>query len=66
MSRVEQIENEIQKLNREELTNFRNWFRKYDADEWDQQIEGDIHAGKLDKLTEKALAEHKAGRTKEL
>ena len=65
MARVEQIEYEIQKLNRNDLATFRNWFRKYDANEWDQQIEEDIQTGKLDKLTEKAFAAHKAGRTKE-
>lgn len=65
MARVEQIEYEIQKLNRNDLATFRNWFRKYDANEWDQQIEEDIQAGKLDKIAEEALAAHKAGRTKE-
>lgn len=66
MSKVEQIEHEIQKLNRAELTNFRNWFLEYDANEWDQQIEDDIQAGKLDKLAEKALSAHNTGKTKEL
>lgn len=66
MSRIEQIEHEIQNLNRVEFEAFRNWFRKYDADEWDKQIEEDVRAGRLDKLAEEALAAHKAGRTKEL
>lgn len=66
MTKVEKLELEVKKLNRTELTAFREWFRSYDADEWDRQIEADIGAGKLDKLSAEALAAHKAGRTKEL
>ncbi len=66
MTRIEQIEHEVEKLNRAELEAFRNWFLEYDADKWDRQIEEDIQAGRLDKLAEEALAAHKAGRTKEL
>ena len=66
MTRVQKLEQEIQKLGREELANLRDWFRKYDADEWDRQIEQDVHAGKLDRLAQEALAAHDAGRTKEL
>ena len=66
MTRIKQIEHEVKKLNRAELEAFRNWFWEYDADEWDRQIEEDVQTGRLDKLTEEALAAHKAGRTKEL
>lgn len=66
MSKVENIEREIQKLSPSELEAFRRWFREYDSDEWDRQIEEDVRAGKLDKLAEKALAAHRAGKSKEL
>lgn len=66
MTKVERLEQEVQKLSRAELFAFRNWFRQFDADEWDMQIEEDVRSGKLDKLVKKALAEHKAGRTKQL
>lgn len=66
MTRLEELEREIQKLGREELAHLRDWLRDYDADEWDRQIEEDVHAGKLDRLAEEALAAHKSGRTKEL
>jgi len=56
MSKVENIEREIQKLTPSELEAFRRWFREYDSDEWDRQIEEDVRAGKLDKLAEEALA----------
>jgi hypothetical protein len=66
MAKVEELANEVQQLSRDELAAFRDWFRKYDSDEWDREIEADILAGRLDSLANEAIAEHKAGRTKEL
>ena len=66
MTKVEKIEQDIRKLDRKELLAFRRWFRDYDSDEWDRQIEEDVRAGKLDKLAEEALAEHRAGKSKEI
>jgi len=60
------LEREIQELTSDELAAFRRWFQEYDAAAWDEQIEQDAAAGRLDKLAEKALADHKAGRTKEM
>lgn len=64
MTKIEQIEHEIKKLNRAELEAFRKWFHEYDANEWDRQIEEDVQAGRLDKLAEEAIAAHKAGNRK--
>lgn len=66
MTRVAKLENEIRQLNRDELAAFRDWFRKYDSDEWDREIEKDALAGRLDGLAEEAIAAHRAGRTKEI
>jgi hypothetical protein len=66
MTKVQKLENEIQQLNPDELATFRDWFRKYDADEWDKEVERDILAGRLDRLAEEAIAAHKAGRTREI
>jgi hypothetical protein len=66
MARIEELTNEVQQLNREELAAFREWFRKYDSDEWDREIEGDVLSGRLDELANEATSEHDAGRTKEL
>jgi hypothetical protein len=66
MARLEELVNEVQQLSRQELAAFRDWFRKYDSDEWDREIEEDILSGRLDKLANEAIAEHKNGRTKEL
>ncbi|MBI2997427.1 MAG: hypothetical protein HYY46_03050 [Deltaproteobacteria bacterium] len=66
MSKVENIEQEVQKLKPSELAAFRRWFTEFDAQAWDRQIEEDIQKGKLDKLAEEALAAHRAGKSKEL
>ena len=66
MTKIEKIEEEIRRLDRDELADLRNWFREYYADEWDREIEDDIRAGKLDKLAEEALVEHRAGKSKQL
>jgi hypothetical protein len=66
MGKVEKLENEVQQLNPDELAAFRDWFRRYDSDEWDKEIESDVSAGRLDKLAEEAIAAHKAGKTREI
>ncbi|MBI3609063.1 MAG: hypothetical protein HY207_13980 [Nitrospirae bacterium] len=66
MSEVEQLENRIQHLSPEDLAKFRAWFFEFDARVWDQQIEADLKAGKLDGLIAEALAEYKAGKAREL
>ena len=63
MSRIEQIERQVQGLNPKELRLFREWFATFDAELWDTRLENDIKAGKLDRLTEQALHDHSAGRS---
>ena len=66
MTRVEQIEREIQKLSSGELSDFRHWFQVFDAEAWDRQIEEDVRSGKLDRLADEALRSYKAGECSEL
>ena len=47
MTKVEKLENEVQQLNPDELASFRDWFRKYDSDEWDKEIEGEKNGVRL-------------------
>jgi len=63
MSRVERVEGEVQNLSAEELTAFREWFSRFDAAAWDQQIEADADNGKLRSLADRALKDHEAGRS---
>jgi hypothetical protein len=66
MTKLQRVEQDIQSLSPEELADFRKWFQSYDAALWDQQLERDANAGKLDKLRDEAVAEHGAQRTREL
>ena len=66
MTKLEKLEQDIQKLGRQELATLREWFRRYDADEWDRQIKEDVSCGRLDVLAREALADYKTGKTKEL
>jgi hypothetical protein len=63
MGKVEKIEDEVRALSAEELATFRKWFREFDAEAWDREIEADAHAGKLDALADRALSDHRAGKT---
>jgi hypothetical protein len=45
---------------------FRKWFAEYDAAVWDAELERDVAAGRLDRLTREALRDFQAGRTTEL
>jgi len=50
MSKVEKLEKQIESLSPEDLSKLRAWFFELDARLWDQQIEADAKAGKLDGL----------------
>ena len=66
MSKLKDLEGQVQELSPEELTAFREWFTRFDADIWDRELEADAKAGKLDALAERALREHSAGRSTKL
>jgi hypothetical protein len=66
VSAVKELEQVVSSLSREELAEFRRWFREYDADAWDKEIEEDALASRLDPLIEEALVEHREGRTRPL
>jgi hypothetical protein len=45
MSKIEQIEKEVQALKPDELQVFRKWFWDFDAEVWDHQFEKDALTG---------------------
>ncbi len=61
MHTIEEIEAAIEQLPREEFFHLRDWMTARFEDLWDQQIEDDIKAGRLDHLAQGALAEFRAG-----
>lgn len=66
MGNVESIEKAVESLPPSELAEFRRWFAEFDAAAWDRQIEHDATSGKLDTLAAEALADYRAGSTREL
>jgi len=66
MTEVEQIEKRIKGLAPQDLAEFRAWFIEFDARAWDQQIEADSNAGRLDGLVAEAGADYEAGKARDL
>jgi hypothetical protein len=66
MSKVKELERQVEQLSPAELAEFRRWYAEFDAQIWDRQFEADVKAGKLDALAEKALRDHAAGKSTEL
>lgn len=66
MSTVFDIENAVQKLSRNDLTMFRDWFLGFDAAAWDKQFEEDVAAGRLDALADEAIRDLREGRCTDL
>ena len=64
MTKLGALEEEIKKLSPEELAQLREWLLERDAEEWDREIERDAASGKLDKLFEKSVADHRAGKSR--
>jgi hypothetical protein len=66
MSRIENVESEIERMTAEELAAFRAWFAEFDAQVWDRKFEADVHAGKLDALADRELRRHETGQSSKL
>ena len=66
MTTVEEIEKAVAKLTPKHLEKFRAWFEAYQAQIFDEQIERDAKAGKLDRLAKDAAHAHREGRTRQL
>jgi hypothetical protein len=59
---IKELERAITELSKEDLADFRRWYQIFDADRWDEELERDVAAGKLDWLMEEAKADVAAGR----
>lgn len=66
MSEIEQLERTVSNLSPGDLAQFRAWFLEFDARVWDEQIESDLKAGKLDKLIAEARTEYEQGKKQPL
>ena len=59
---VEEIQSAVAQLPAGELDRFSRWLEEFLADQWDQRIESDILAGRLDAAGRQADEEFEAGR----
>jgi hypothetical protein len=66
MTTIEEIEKAVAELPPDELARFRAWFEEFESARFDERIESDARAGRLDQLAEEALADYRAGRAREL
>ncbi len=57
MDRVEEIEAAISSLGPEEYRRLSQWFRELEQNRWDEQMDRDSAAGKLDSLFREAESE---------
>ena len=63
MTRVEQLEEQIQQLSPAEFAELRTWLAERDWEEWDKQIEQDAASGRLDRLFAEAHEAHQQGKS---
>ncbi len=63
---IEDIENAVAKLAPDQFAKFRDWFEQFDAARFDQKIERDAKADKLDSLANQAIDDFRKGRAREL
>ena len=66
MNKLEEIEAAVAKLSAEERRKLRAWLNDFDERLFDEKIERDAKAGKLDALEARALENYKAGRVRNL
>jgi hypothetical protein len=66
MSTVLEIEKALQTLPVEHARKVASWLQDYLDETWDKQMEGDVVAGRLDKMWEKARTDIAAGRVRPL
>jgi len=63
MTKLEQLEEQIQQLSPSEFAELRTWLLERDWEEWDRQIEQDAASGKLERLFEEAREAHRQGKS---
>lgn len=59
MSRVEEIAQAIERLSPDQFAQLARWFQEVQQKRWDQQLDRDASAGRLDFLREEAQTEGK-------
>ena len=66
MTTVKEIERAITELPPQKFSILRSWIDKFEAAQWDKQMEADVKAGKFDAIAKKVRESYKKGKCKEL
>ena len=66
MTKLEQIQSSIEGLSSSDVARLREWIDELDARLFDEKIQRDAKAGKLDDVLAKARANMRAGRGEDL
>jgi hypothetical protein len=66
MTKVQELERQIERLSPEELAELCARLVEREAEAWDREIERDAACGKLDELFATSLADHRAGKSREI
>ena len=66
MSRVQEIAEQMRALSGAELRELRAWLDEYEDQTWNERFEAEVAAGKWDALAEKALRDHRDGKSSPL
>jgi hypothetical protein len=59
---IDELKTAVTALPPADLQVFSEWLEEYLADRWDERIEADILAGRLDKAGQQAIDEYEQGR----
>jgi hypothetical protein len=63
MSRVQEIVEQLRSFSDAELQELRAWLDKHEDRIWEARFEAEVAAGKWDALAEKALQDHREGKS---
>ena len=63
MNNLLEIEAAIERLPRTEVFTLGEWLRERLEAEWDREFEEDVAAGRLDTLAQRAVDEHRSGKS---
>ena len=63
LSRVQEIVEQVRSLTGAELRELRAWLDEYENQVWNEQFAAEVAAGKWDELAEKALQDHREGKS---
>ena len=66
MQDIKALENAVKALPPQDLAEFRRWFAEFDLASWDEQIEVNLSAGKLDSLLAEAEEDYNSDEPKVL